>query len=88
MARKTETLEVDMEFSAIAGTPLRVSRVALGTWAIGGWMWGGTDEAELCVHHQSVVRPRHQRHRHGAGLWIWLIGENRWQGDSRRSPAR
>ena len=24
----------------------RVSRVALGTWAIGGWMWGGTDEAE------------------------------------------
>jgi len=46
MARKTETLEVDMEFSAIAGTPLRVSRVALGTWAIGGWMWGGTDETE------------------------------------------
>jgi len=23
-----------------------VSRVGLGTWAIGGWMWGGTDEAE------------------------------------------
>jgi hypothetical protein len=22
-----------------------VSRVAIGTWAIGGWMWGGTDEA-------------------------------------------
>jgi aryl-alcohol dehydrogenase-like predicted oxidoreductase len=23
-----------------------VSRVALGTWAIGGWMWGGTDEVQ------------------------------------------
>ena len=23
-----------------------VSRIALGTWAIGGWMWGGTEEKE------------------------------------------
>ena len=35
-----------MEFIDIPGTQLRVSRIALGTWAIGGWMWGGTDEAE------------------------------------------
>jgi aryl-alcohol dehydrogenase-like predicted oxidoreductase len=46
MAHQAETLEIDMEYSAIAGTPLRVSPVAIGTWAIGGWMWGGTDEAE------------------------------------------
>src|SRR6202795_5113476 len=46
MAHPAETLEIDMERSAIAGTPLTVSRVALGTWAIGGWMWGGTDETE------------------------------------------
>jgi aryl-alcohol dehydrogenase-like predicted oxidoreductase len=38
--------EVDMEFTRIPGTQLRVSRVALGTWAMGGWMWGGTDERE------------------------------------------
>jgi aryl-alcohol dehydrogenase-like predicted oxidoreductase len=38
--------EVDMEFVNIPGTQLRVSRVALGTWAMGGWMWGGTDERE------------------------------------------
>jgi aryl-alcohol dehydrogenase-like predicted oxidoreductase len=37
---------VDMEFADIPGTQLRVSRVALGTWAMGGWMWGGTDERE------------------------------------------
>ena len=26
--------------------PFKVSRIALGTWAIGGWMWGGTNENE------------------------------------------
>jgi aryl-alcohol dehydrogenase-like predicted oxidoreductase len=35
-----------METMKIAGTGLEVSRIALGTWAIGGWMWGGTDEAD------------------------------------------
>jgi aryl-alcohol dehydrogenase-like predicted oxidoreductase len=35
-----------MEFAEITGTGLEVSRVTLGTWAIGGWMWGGTDKAE------------------------------------------
>ena len=34
-----------MEYTQIPGTELQVSRIALGTWAIGGWMWGGTDEA-------------------------------------------
>src|SRR6202022_4157639 len=32
--------------AAISSTSLKVSRIAIGTWAIGGWMWGGTDEAE------------------------------------------
>jgi aryl-alcohol dehydrogenase-like predicted oxidoreductase len=35
-----------VEYISIKGTNLTVSRIALGTWAIGGWMWGGTDEAE------------------------------------------
>jgi aryl-alcohol dehydrogenase-like predicted oxidoreductase len=30
----------------IPGTKLRAARVALGTWAMGGWMWGGTDERQ------------------------------------------
>jgi aryl-alcohol dehydrogenase-like predicted oxidoreductase len=34
-----------MEFTTIPGIDEQASRVALGTWAIGGWMWGGTDEA-------------------------------------------
>jgi aryl-alcohol dehydrogenase-like predicted oxidoreductase len=46
MAHQAEALEKSIEFADISGTPLKVSRVAIGTWAIGGWMWGGTDEAE------------------------------------------
>jgi len=46
MTRPAEALEIDMELADIPGTPLKVSRVAIGTWAIGGWMWGGTDEAQ------------------------------------------
>jgi aryl-alcohol dehydrogenase-like predicted oxidoreductase len=45
MSGQTETVEMNIEFANIPGTPLKVSRVALGTWAVGGWMWGGTDEA-------------------------------------------
>ena len=40
------TQEMDSRFVDVVGTPLTVSRVGLGTWAIGGWMWGGTDEEE------------------------------------------
>ena len=46
MARQADALGINMELTDIPGTSLKVSRVALGTWAIGGWMWGGTDEAE------------------------------------------
>ncbi|MFW5838293.1 MAG: aldo/keto reductase [Desulfovibrionaceae bacterium] len=35
-----------MEFTTLPHTDIQASRIALGTWAIGGWMWGGTDEQE------------------------------------------
>jgi len=35
-----------METTQLLGIGIRASRIALGTWAIGGWMWGGTDEEE------------------------------------------
>jgi aryl-alcohol dehydrogenase-like predicted oxidoreductase len=46
MADQAEALKAKMELIDIPGTSLKVSPVAIGTWAIGGWMWGGTDEAE------------------------------------------
>jgi aryl-alcohol dehydrogenase-like predicted oxidoreductase len=36
----------ETEFVQIPNTQLKVSRVALGTWAMGGWMWGGSDQRE------------------------------------------
>ena len=35
-----------MEYITINGPNLKSSRIGLGTWAMGGWMWGGTDETE------------------------------------------
>jgi aryl-alcohol dehydrogenase-like predicted oxidoreductase len=35
-----------MEYTRIPDTNLEVSRIGLGTWAMGGWMWGGTDEEQ------------------------------------------
>jgi aryl-alcohol dehydrogenase-like predicted oxidoreductase len=46
-----------MDFATISGTPLSVSRVGLGTWAIGGWMWGGANEEEsVKTIHAAVER--------------------------------
>src|SRR5580704_949679 len=44
-----------MESMAIGTSGVTVSRVGLGTWAIGGWMWGGTDEAESIATIRSAV---------------------------------
>ena len=35
-----------MEMIQINSTELVSSKIGLGTWAIGGWLWGGTDEKE------------------------------------------
>jgi aryl-alcohol dehydrogenase-like predicted oxidoreductase len=44
-----------MESMYISGVSLPVSRVGLGTWAIGGWMWGGTDTWEAVRTIQAAV---------------------------------
>jgi aryl-alcohol dehydrogenase-like predicted oxidoreductase len=46
MALQEKMPAPNMERTVIPGTPLEVSRVAIGTWAIGGWMWGGADDTE------------------------------------------
>src|SRR6202158_2078611 len=54
MADQAEALKISMELTEIPGTSLKVSPVAIGTWAIGGWMWGGTDEAESIATIQGA----------------------------------
>jgi len=46
-----------MEYTDIADTGVRASRVGLGAWAIGGWMWGGTEEREaIATIHSALDR--------------------------------
>ncbi|HEY1926725.1 MAG TPA: aldo/keto reductase [Caulobacteraceae bacterium] len=44
-----------MEEIAIGASGLKASRVGLGTWAMGGWMWGGADEAESIATVRAAV---------------------------------
>ena len=44
-----------MDKATIDNADIEVTRVGLGTWAIGGWMWGGTDEQKSIATIQSAV---------------------------------
>ncbi len=53
----TRTSQPTMETIAIGDASMTASRIALGTWAMGGWMWGGSDEAEsVRTIHEAIDR--------------------------------
>jgi len=62
-----------MEYLDIAGLAPRASRIALGTWAIGGSMWGGSDRRE-------AIRTIHAAIDHGITLFdtapVYGFGES------------
>ncbi len=44
-----------MDYFKINGYKKRFSRIGLGTWAIGGSLWGGTDEQDSITAIQSAI---------------------------------
>jgi methylglyoxal reductase len=44
-----------MEYRALGASGLRVSAVGLGTWAIGGWLWGGSDRRAAVAAVRAAV---------------------------------
>ncbi len=44
-----------LETITIPGTNLKPTRIAPGTWAIGGWMWGGSDNKDSIRTIQSAL---------------------------------
>jgi aryl-alcohol dehydrogenase-like predicted oxidoreductase len=46
-----------MQQRALGSSGLSISTIGLGTWAIGGWMWGGQDDADsVAAIHAAVDR--------------------------------
>ncbi|WP_070107933.1 aldo/keto reductase [Burkholderia plantarii] len=46
---------MNIETTRIAGIDTPVSRIGLGTWAIGGWMWGGADDRQSIATVRNAV---------------------------------
>jgi aryl-alcohol dehydrogenase-like predicted oxidoreductase len=44
-----------MEYRQLGTSDLKVSAVALGTWAIGGWLWGGTDDEAAVAAIRAAI---------------------------------
>lgn len=44
-----------MEYTKLPGLDQNVSRIGLGTWVTGGWMWGGSDEHEAIAAIEAAV---------------------------------
>jgi aryl-alcohol dehydrogenase-like predicted oxidoreductase len=44
-----------VEQAKLGDSGITSSRIGLGTWAIGGWMWGGSDERESIATIRSAV---------------------------------
>ncbi len=47
-----------MEYVEVAGTGVKMSRIGLGTWAIGGYWWGGGSDDALAIRtiHSALDR--------------------------------
>ena len=45
----------DVQLRSIGSSGIEASLVGLGTWAIGGWMWGGTEESESIAAIQASI---------------------------------
>lgn len=44
-----------MKLKQLGNSDIKVTPIAFGAWAIGGWMWGGTDEKDAVKAVQSAV---------------------------------
>jgi len=56
-----------VEHREIGGTGIRASRVGLGTWAIGGWMWGGMRAAVPAAAQIGTLVNAHSNPDHTNG---------------------
>jgi len=44
-----------MEYKTLGQSDIKVSELAFGAWAIGGWMWGGADSKDAIRAVETAV---------------------------------
>ena len=68
-----------MEYRKLGETSLKITPIAFGAWAAGGWMWGGTDQQEaVAAIRRSVelgVTTIDTAPVYGFGLSEQIVGE-------------
>ncbi len=68
-----------MEFQELGSSGVRVSRIAFGSWAAGGWMWGGTEQNDAvgAIHasYDLGVTSIDTAPVYGMGLSEQIVGE-------------
>lgn len=68
-----------MVYTKLSDSELTISRIVMGTWAIGGWMWGGTDKNEsvaaIRTALESGMTSIDTAPAYGFGLSEQIVGE-------------
>lgn len=68
-----------MEFRHLGQTDIRISAITFGAWAIGGWMWGGTERkdavAAIKASYDHGVTSIDTAPIYGQGLSEEIVGE-------------
>src|ERR1700685_186089 len=68
-----------MKYRQLGNTDLRVSTITFGAWAIGGWMWGGTEKKDaleaILASYDYGVTSIDTAPIYGQGLSEEIVGE-------------